>query len=67
MPNNIKAFPHDPNNETTYNGMTLRDYFAAQIIAGVISRSAVSLDSSYYVVTCRNAYLIADVMLEVRK
>lgn len=86
------AFPHGPLGDTMHGeegrvwhqfpagaGMTLRDYFAGQAIAGVI-RSTVEADSAAVLsesadatglaieqVIARSAYEIADAMLAARE
>jgi hypothetical protein len=57
------AFPsHGTMGEVTHEGMSLRDYFAAQVIGHltVTSGNLHSTDAS-------NAYVIADAMLAARK
>ena len=62
------AFPpfHDPNTHTY--GMTLRDYFAAKAMQGMISANG---DSNGYLeyeeeTVAANAYKLADAMLKAR-
>ena len=56
-----KAFPnHDPTQGSEW-GMTLRDYFAAKAMQIFISDGRDDVDTS------RNAYAMADAMLEARK
>ena len=43
-------------------GMTLRDYFAGQALAGLLSRNDVPLAH----IVPDNAYMIADAMLQAR-
>mgnify|MGYP003350502734 CR=1 FL=1 len=64
--NNPPAFPNvavkDPFDRS---GMTLRDYFAAKVIQGIVTRGVVypsELDTY-----AKNAYAMADAMLEARK
>lgn len=57
------AFP--ANAHTLHQGMTLRDYFAAQVMAGFMPGSAV--DDNYVRNFARRAYQIADAMIEARK
>lgn len=58
--------PRNPNGGPVNNGMTLRDYFAAQAMQGFIAnkdrptRFSPEEDASY-------CYAIADAMLEARK
>ena len=58
------AFPlHvDPLNAIDYGGMSLRDYFAAKALQGLISRNGYN---SYQSLSM-HAYDIADAMLKVR-
>ena len=44
------------------DGMTLRDYFAGQVLAGRLSDSSTPFD----IFVARYAYSIADIMLEAR-
>jgi len=56
------AFPCHPGIENPlYDGMTLRDYFAAKAMQGILFEG---LDESE---TAKNAYAMADAMLEARK
>ena len=45
-----------------YNGMTLRDYFAAKAMQGKLSGGALGYDD-----IAKHAYKYADAMLEARK
>jgi hypothetical protein len=45
-----------------YDTMTLRDYFAGQVLAGRLSDSSTPFD----IFVARYAYRIADIMLEAR-
>jgi len=61
---NIQAFPSTEFSEGSYNrGMTLRDYFAGQVLAGFMSQhslaSTLEDDSDY-------CYKVADAMLKAR-
>lgn len=49
---------------TAYGGMTLRDYFAAAALQGMLSDSNLQAD---YFEFSRRAYEMADAMLEARK
>lgn len=44
------------------DGMTLRDYFAGQVLAGRLADSSTPFD----IFAARYAYRIADIMLEAR-
>ena len=61
------AFPKTPFIEigTPQNGMTLRDYFAAKAMQGLLSRGSHDKINVHYVLAQR-AYQIADAMLEAR-
>ena len=74
--NNEPAFPalHSMTDGVSYsNGMTLRDYFAAQAITGLLSGNhSISITDENIILRYPNAfakfsYQIADAMLEVRK
>jgi hypothetical protein len=64
---NIPAFPHvqlrDPTTQFTQTGMTLRDYFAGQVLNGLFSGNNAGgpIDA-----LAERAYIYADAMLEVR-
>jgi len=51
--------------DSSGSGMTLRDYFAAKAMQGILSSRG--NDSSKYPNLARNAYSLADVMLAARK
>ena len=58
--------PAFPTNDVCYNGMTLRDYFAAKAMQAIIGRS----DSRFTTTpasVCDKAYQYADTMMEARK
>ena len=56
------AFPCHPGVENSiYDGMTLRDYFAAKAMQGILFEG---LDESE---TAKNAYAMADAMLKARQ
>lgn len=56
------AFP-EPRGGGCTPGMTLRDYFAAQAIAGILGAKT-EINAT---ILAKNAYFIADAMLEARK
>ena len=66
--NNPAAFPRPFSGTTQYaqDGMTLRDYFAAKAMQGLLSdpdwRVGTNIDDTVYA-----AYKAADVMLKARK
>jgi hypothetical protein len=62
---NPPAFPN-PNN-TTQEGMTLRDYFAAKAMQGFISASTTQLIASDVQLQARSSYFVADAMLKARE
>jgi hypothetical protein len=68
MGNNKPAFPTTINNEVL-RGMTLRDYFAAKALQGILASSAEWSDVSWDACKARveDSYNIADKMLEVRE
>ena len=55
------AFPCD-----NRSGMTLRDYFAAQAMAGMLADPAVTIGGDASTIVARSAYGMADAMLMVR-
>lgn len=65
---NIQAFPNDmhPSNDpdNNYRGMTLRDYFAGQVLTGFMSQHALRFDS---IDDANYCYKIADAMLKERE
>jgi hypothetical protein len=59
---NEPAFPCKYGPETGFQGMTLRDYFAASLLAGMVAG-----DRSYNLEgVAREAYELADAMLKER-
>lgn len=56
------AFPHQKDDGTPYWGMTLRDYFAGQALAGTGSVNYHTIKEM-----AETCYKIADAMLEARK
>jgi len=59
---NISAFPHTYQS-AAQKGMTLRDYFAAQALAGRLADGTDRLRQS----VAEEAYAYADAMLEARE
>lgn len=62
------AFPTEPRGPVygdKYDGMTLRDWFAGQALAGIIAHP--NLEGWEPAITAKWAYEIADAMLEARK
>lgn len=67
---NPQAFPLKGSEAVSDNaGMTLRDYFAANAMQGYISskRESNHSDGAEAMNLARNAYHVADVMLQVRE
>jgi hypothetical protein len=62
------AFPsHGSMGEVTWEGMTLRDYFAAKAMQAFVSREKSGMDESTYDETFSKwSYEIADAMLRAR-
>jgi hypothetical protein len=57
------AFPNNDAHGCAYAGMTLRDWFAGQALAGLLANGgAVSWEGD-----ATNAYTVADAMIEARK
>ena len=70
-PNNPPAFPHtveykgaDCGGKVPHGGMTLRDYFAAKAMQGILANHTYRLTSEEIVTA---SYEIADAMLEERE
>lgn len=64
MNKNIPAFPNKGDNTPgyeIYDGMTLRDYFAGQALAGILARSG------HVLCIAKQSYEIADAMLAERE
>jgi len=59
---NPQAFPTHPDGALINDGMTLRDYFAARAMQGLVSKSSYDFTD---IAKC--AYLIADAMLKARE
>ena len=54
--------------EMMQDGMSLRDWFAGQALAGMLANPNVSpLDESRYLIVVDRAYLVADMMLPERQ
>ena len=64
--NNPPAFPNDVKQITERAGMTLRDYFAAKAMQGLLSRIGNDKINAHSVLAQRT-YQIADAMLEARE
>jgi len=59
----MKAFPNPHYAGDSYQGMDLRDYFAAQIISGFVSNPAYDEHDN---LMAERAYGLADMMMEAR-
>lgn len=59
---NIPAFPF-PTNHPAHEGMTLRDYFAGQALAGVASDPTADMNNPE---RAKWAYRMADAMIKAR-
>jgi len=62
---NEPAFPTD-SHDYNYQGMTLRDYFAAKAMQAFISSPSLKDDADEYAVAA-SAYKVADAMMGARK
>jgi hypothetical protein len=51
---------------TAYQGMTLRDYFAAKAMQGIVSVLNRGIRPTDMEAVCKDAYAIADAMLKAR-
>lgn len=60
------AFPHENRHTHKVTGMTLRDYFAAKAMQAIAVES-ISESSGNIILLAKNAYHIADAMIEARK
>ena len=58
------AFPHRNDLCPQMNGMTLRDWFAGQALAGILSNP--NIENAYFTVDAGLAYEAADAMLAAR-
>ena len=58
----MKAFPSEAyGNAPPHTGMTLRDYFAAQALQGIVNQS-----DTFWAGAAQLAYQYADAMMEAR-
>lgn len=62
---NPRAFPV-ANEGFVQNGMTLRDYFAGQALAGLCANSTINIDIDGWRLLVEGAFNAADEMLEQR-
>lgn len=67
MTDNKKAYPYA--GTPSSSGMDLRDFFASQIITGLMVRnwSHIESDSERISIWVKSSYFIADLMMEERK
>jgi hypothetical protein len=63
--NNSPAFPCRPDTPPEYDGMTLRDYFAAKAMQALLSDTDWRIDMDIED-TAKAAYMTADAMLKAR-
>ena len=61
----MNAFPnvHDPKTGSMSHGMSLRDYFAAKALQGMIAKPSLKATPEEF---AQKAYMIADAMLKAR-
>jgi hypothetical protein len=52
--------------ETNSHGMTLRDYFAAKVIQGIVSHDP-TFSQKFVDLAAKDAYVYADAMLKARE
>ena len=67
--NNLIGFVGEvikPGHQVHYGGMTIRDYFAAAAMQGVLSNGNTIFNEGWMKGLARGSYEIADAMLEVR-
>lgn len=57
------AFPQPTNEGLQFDGMSLRDWFAGQVLAGVMSRDGLT---NVPEMICADVYILADAMLAAR-
>ena len=62
----MNAFPnvHDPKTGSMSHGMSLRDYFAAKALQGMIAEPSLKATPEEF---AQKAYMIADAMLKARE
>lgn len=61
---NFPAFPHDERHDRP--GMTLRDWFAGQALAGIMANKVTMPCKEVYDACAELAYIMADAMLTER-
>ncbi len=69
-PDNPLAFPRPQSGENvcipSQQGMTLRDYFAAHILAGILAGKSAMIKDSQAISFAEASYVLADAMLAER-
>jgi len=60
------AFPAQDHHGQKFTGMTLRDYFAAKAMQGIVSVLNRGIRPTDMEAVCKDAYAIADEMLKAR-
>lgn len=68
-PENPSAFPLDANSNHLKDcrGMTLRDYFAAKALNGILSENGYPKVTEEFQSLCKMSFMIADEMLKQRE
>lgn len=66
-PNAFPIFIDTNANSEVHDGMTLRDYFAAKAMQGLIDRENLRYGMESYAIISRHAYCCADEMLKERE
>jgi hypothetical protein len=64
---NPSAFPCHPDTPPEYDGMTLRDYFAAKAMQSFLDEVGSGSDQRFYKDIAIGAYQVADAMLKARE
>ena len=67
MKNNGQAFPIFNERGISYFGMTMRDYFAGQALAGLLANTNLLEKLNTVKIPAMNAYALADAMLAERE
>ena len=63
---NSPAFPCQDTNKNIYTGMNLRDYFALEAMNGILENSLYTGKDTEAIKLAKNAYKLADAMLDER-
>jgi hypothetical protein len=53
--------------DKNYNGMTLRDWFAGQALAGLLTQSVDAAEPEFPLIFASAAYEVADAMIKARE